>query len=216
MIKRIYLLILYSMLQTICHAMESVPTQVEMGDLIVTQLNKTAPWRCPCCTSGAFAHDEKVRNKFMRKHPITATTRKAIATAGLFYGVLRKKSSCILQHIADGADINAKDTIGWAPIHYAIRDGNIEAASILFGMQGLDLESVNGNGFTVSQLIVNRKGYAFEAQQAQYDILLEYVAQYKIGAYPHVVKGHELIEIVTGKSVLSAAQVKLQESLKKK
>jgi len=53
----------------------------------------------------------------------------------------------VKQHIAAGADVNAKDNWGWTPLHYAALKGHKEIAELLIA-KGADVNAVGDLGRT--------------------------------------------------------------------
>ena len=53
----------------------------------------------------------------------------------------------VKQHIAAGADVNAKDNWGWTPLHYAALKGHKEIAELLIA-KGADMNAVGDLGRT--------------------------------------------------------------------
>jgi cytohesin len=53
----------------------------------------------------------------------------------------------VKQHLAAGADVNAKDSVGWTPLHLAAIYDHRETAELIIG-NGADVNAKNDGGFT--------------------------------------------------------------------
>ena len=58
----------------------------------------------------------------------------------------RGNIEAVKQHLADGADVHAKDKHGWTPLHYAACDGHKEIAELLIakGADVNDMDALSG------------------------------------------------------------------------
>ena len=59
--------------------------------------------------------------------------------------------------VKEGADVNAKDDMGWSPLHYAARTRRLEIALLLLKL-GAHPDSREGNGRTALKVASERYG----------------------------------------------------------
>jgi ankyrin repeat protein len=65
----------------------------------------------------------------------------------IHYAADRGNIEAVKQHIADGADVNAKDGGGWTPLHHAAVFGRKEITELLID-KGVDVNAKANNGKT--------------------------------------------------------------------
>ena len=61
----------------------------------------------------------------------------------------------IKQHLADGADVNAKNKIGYTPLHWTAQNGHKEAVELLIA-EGADVNAKTNDGRTPLDLVIRR------------------------------------------------------------
>lgn len=128
-------------------------------------------------------------------------------TETLFHAVMNDKPKAVLQHILDGADVNQKNSIGWAPLHYAARDRNVAIAWLLLAVKGIDTASLNGQGDTPLQIILGRKNGAPKYYQRQCDEFIMCLAAHAKGTHPYKIIGNSLIKISVHNKITYWAQI---------
>lgn len=82
------------------------------------------------------------------------------------HAVLKPDNEKVKQ-ILRPVDVNQKDGIGWAAIHYAARDLNVELVKILLEQPGIDIDATNGNGHTALQIIERKTPNTEQAEQCK-------------------------------------------------
>ncbi len=159
-----------------------------------------------CCTSAT-----PVREAPTTRQPLTDKQRqlvdremRAADTKELFYAVLRQEPKNVLYALLEGyADVNYKDGIGWAPLHYAARDRSVEIFKVLLAVKGIDTNATDGLGRTVRQVIASRRDCATAEHQALCDEMTTLLEAHSAG-YPFEIRGNKLMIVGTDQIVLSA------------
>ena len=64
----------------------------------------------------------------------------------------------VKQHMAAGADVNAKDSLRWTPLHWATYYGRKEIAELLIAA-GADVNAKRPGGSTPLDQAINRKSF---------------------------------------------------------
>lgn len=162
---------------------------------------------CNCCMDSTSVEEAPTTRK-----PLTDRDRKLIDremraadTEELLYAVLHQQPKKVLYALLKDsyADVNYKDGIGWAPIHYAARDRSVEVLRVLLAVKGIDTKALDGLGRTVQQVIASRRDCATEEHQALCDDMSALLDAHSVG-YPFEIQGNKLIVALTKEIILSA------------
>lgn len=159
-----------------------------------------------CCCSKTQVTDNASKRKPLTECEKQLVERELTAfdTKILFHAVLNNIPQEVLYTVLCGyADVNKKDGIGWAPLHYAARDRNVIAMRILLAAEGIDITAKDGLGRTVRQVVESRRDCATQEHKALCDEMLALLAAHGT-SYPYAIRGNALIELATEKVVLSA------------
>ncbi len=161
-----------------------------------------------CCTSVAQSKEEAVTRKpliGLQTEHLILDELKVAETEQLFSAVVNNHPKQVLCVILSGvANVNCKDGIGWAPLHYAARDRAVTIFKMLLAVKGIDINATDGLGRTVQQIIASRRDCATEEQKARCDQMVALLDSH-IAGYPFAIRDNKLIEIATGNVLLNAS-----------